>query len=211
MHRDLEDSRLVSGTRNHCQSSSYSRQIQYFGRLPLQIGQTFQDRMGIGSVESELHISNAQLYKCGFVCSTIQSQTSIICIPSSRQPCINSRRSFSELEFTSRICFSSCNSDTRYSSQDMPISVQNSSHYTFPAPTATVCRVTTTSSVSPNLSSTISKTSESQKENFYTKTSHCSTFTLGSYQSIRDKKFSKDVANFVSKSRRKSTQKVFDA
>ena len=30
-------------------------------------------------------------------------------------------------------------------------------------------------------------------------------------QSIRDKKFSKDVANFVSRSRRKSTQKVYDA
>ena len=37
------------------------------------------------------------------------------------------------------------------------------------------------------------------------------TFRLASYQSIRDKKFSQDVADFVSRSRRTSTQKVYDA
>ena len=126
--------------------------------------------MGIGSNDSELHIPNAQLSKCGFVRDTIQSQTSIVSIPSSRQPCISNRCSFREMEFTSCICLSSYNSDTCtfYSSQDMPISVQNSSHCSFLAPTAMVLRVTTTSSVSPNSSSTLSKTSDIVKRKIST-------------------------------------------
>ena len=41
MYRGLEGPQLVSGTRYCCQISSYSRQIQYYGRQPLQIGQTY--------------------------------------------------------------------------------------------------------------------------------------------------------------------------
>ena len=59
MYRGLEDPQFVSGTWYRCQSSSYSRQIQCFGGPPLQIGQTYQNRMGIGSNDSELHIPNA--------------------------------------------------------------------------------------------------------------------------------------------------------
>ena len=100
MYRGLVDTQLVSGTRYRCKSSSYSRQIQYFGRPPVTIGQTYQNRMSTGSNDSELHIPTAQLFKCGSVCDTIQSQTFIVCIPSFRQPCFSSRRSFSELEST---------------------------------------------------------------------------------------------------------------
>ena len=95
----------------------------------------------------------------------------------------------------------------------MPISVQKSSHCAFLAPTAVVLRVTTTSSVSSNSPSTISKTSDTVKRKISTpKPPITRPSRLGDIkQSIRDKKFSKDVANFVSKSRRKSTQKVYDA
>ena len=41
---------LVSGTRYHDQSSSYSRQIQYIGRTSFDIGQTSQNRRGFGSI-----------------------------------------------------------------------------------------------------------------------------------------------------------------
>ena len=209
MHRDLEDSELVSRTRYRGQSPSYSRQSQYFGRPPIQIGQTYQYRMGIGSNHSKLHISNAQLSKCGLVFDTIQSQASIVCSPSSRQSCASSRRTFNELEFTSHICVSSYNSDILYSSQDMSISVQNSSHCSFLAPTAEVLRVTSTSGVSPYSSSTISKTSDTVKRKISTpKPPITRPKPPLIYQS---KKFSKDVASFVSKTRRKSTQKVYDA
>ena len=90
--------------------------------------------------------------------------------------------------------------------------MQNSSHCTLLAPTAVVLRITTTSSVSPSSSSTISKTSDTVKRKISTPkppSTQPSRFGVMK-QSVRDKKFSKDVANFVSKSRRKSTQKVYD-
>ena len=59
-----------------------------------------------------------------------------------------------------------------YSSQDMPVSVQNSSHCSFLAPTAVVLRVTLASSVSPDLSSTISKTSDTVKRKISTPKPH---------------------------------------
>ena len=92
----------------------------------------------------------------------------------------------------------------------MPISVQNSSHCSFLAPKAVVLRVTTTSAP---IRPTISKTSDTVKRKVstpkppITQPSHLGVIK----QSIRDKKFSKDVANFISKSRRTSTQKVYDA
>ena len=126
------------------------------------------NRMGIGSDSRELHIPNAQLSQRGPFCDTIQSQTSIVCIPSSRQPCTSSRRSFNELKFTSCICISSYNSDTFYSSQDTSVSVQNSSHCSLLAPTAVVLRDATTSSVSSNSSFTISKNSDTVKRKIST-------------------------------------------
>ena len=98
-----------------------------------------------------------------WICLRHDSITNIVCIPSSRQPCVSSRPSFNELEFTSCICLSSYISDIFYSSQDTSISVQNSSHCSFLASMAMVLRVTTTSSVSPYSSSTISKTSDTVK------------------------------------------------
>ena len=169
--------------------------------------------MGVGSIDCEFHIPNAQLSQCGLVCDTIQSQTPIVYISSSRQPCLSSRCSLNELESAPCICISSYNSDTFCSSQDTSISVQNSSHCSLLASRAVVLRGTTTSSVSSNLSSTIAKTSDTVKRKISTSKSP---ITRPSHfgvikQSIRDKKFSQNVADFVSKSRGTSTQKVYDA
>ena len=166
MYRGMGDPQLVPGTRCSNQSSSYSRQIQYFGRLLLEIGQTYQNRMGIGSNHSEFNIPNAQLSQCGPVCDTIQSQTPIVCISSSRQPCTCSRRSFNELESTSCICISSYKSDIFCSSQDTSVSVQNSSHCSILASMAMVLRGTTTTSVRSNSSSTISNLLTQSKGKF---------------------------------------------
>ena len=124
--------------------------------------------MGIGSIDHEFHIPNAQLAQCGPVCDTIQSQTPIVYISSSRQPCLRSRGSLNELESTPCICISSYNSDTFCSSQDTSISVQNSSHCSLLASTTVVLRGTASSSVSSNLSSFISKTSDTVKRKIST-------------------------------------------
>ena len=129
--------------------------------------------MGLGSIDCEFHIPNAQLSQGGPVCDTIQ--TLIVCISSSGQPCLSSRPFFNELGSTSCLCISSFNSDTFYSGQDMSVLVQNNSDCSSLASTAVVLRGSSSISVSSNSSFTLSKTSE----NFYIKISHSSTFMLG--------------------------------
>ena len=85
----MGDSQFLPGTRHHNQSPSYTRQIQHFSRSPIQIGQTNQNRMGTGSISSEFRIPDAQISQCGFVCDPFQPQTPIVCFPSSRQPCVS--------------------------------------------------------------------------------------------------------------------------
>ena len=168
--------------------------------------------MGIGSNSCEFRIPDAQIPQFGSVCNTIQSQTSIVCFSSSRQPCVSSRCLFHELEPISCIYFSSYNSDTFCSRQDSPISAQNSSNCSVLASMAVVLRTSTASSVSPNLSATISKTSDtvrwkiSSPKSPSTRSSHLGVIK----QSISDRKFLQKVADFVSKSRRTYSQKVYD-
>ena len=85
MRRGMGDPPLMSGTRYCDQSLSYSKQNQNTGRPSLEIGQTFQNRMGFGSIGSKFHFPNAQLSQCGLVCDVIQSHTPIVCISSSGQ------------------------------------------------------------------------------------------------------------------------------
>ena len=91
MGRDMENPPLVPGI-GYDQSLSYPRQIQHIGRLSIEITQATQNRMDFGSVGSKLHLTNAQLPQCGFVCNTIQSQTPIVCISSSGQSCLSDGR-----------------------------------------------------------------------------------------------------------------------
>ena len=127
LRRSLGNSQLVPGTRHRYQSSSHSRQIQHSCRPPIKIRQTYQDRMGSGSNSSEFSIPDAQFPKCGPVCDTIQSQTPIICLSSTRQQSTSDRCPVHGLESSSYICFSFFYSDACCSGKNPTTSVQNSS------------------------------------------------------------------------------------
>ena len=103
--RGMENSQLVPGTRHRYQSSSHSRQIQHSCRPPIQTIQTYQNRIGSGSNSSEFSIPDAQFPKCGFVCDTIQSQTPIICLSSTRQQSASDKCPVHGLESSSCIYF----------------------------------------------------------------------------------------------------------
>ena len=208
--RTMGDPPSVSGTRHNEQSSSYSWQIQYIGRPSFDIGQTSQNRMGFGSISGKFHFPNAQLTQCGFVCDMIQSPPLFVCISSSGQSCLSDRRIIYELESSSCICISTNNSDTLCTSQDLSISVQNSSYCPSLASRSVVLIGVTIISISSNSSSTLSRTTDTSKRKVSTSKSPITcTSRLGVIkQSIRDKKFSQNAADFVSKSRRTFTQKV---
>ena len=117
------------------------------------------------------------------------------------------------LESSSCICFSSFYSDTCCSRENPTTSVQNSSHSSVLATTTVVLRTSSSISVSSDSSATNSKTTDSiQRKICTSKPPNSRPSRLGVIkQSIRDKKFSQNVADFVSRSRRASTQKVYDA
>ena len=91
--------------------------------------------------------------------------------------------------------------------------MQKSSNSSSLASTSLLLRSVTTTSISPDLTSVLSKITNTNKRKIPTSNSpNSGTSHLGIIkQSIRDKKFSQNVAEFVSKSRRASTQKVYNA
>ena len=111
---------------------------------------------------------------------------------------------------SSCLCISSNNSSCP--EQDTSISVQNSSYSTSLAATNMVLRGTTTACISSSSSSSLSKTINKCKMKVSTsKPPSSETSRLGVIkQSVRDWIFSQNVADFVSKSRRTSNQKVYD-
>ena len=209
LRRSLENTQLVPGTRHSYQSTSHPRQIQHSCRPPLKTRQTYQDRMGSGSNSCEFSIPDAQLPKCGSVCDKIQPQTPIICLSSTRLQSTSDRCPVHGLESSSCICFSSFYSDTCCSRENPTTSVQNSSHSSVLATTTVVLRTSSSISVSSDSSATNSKTTDSiQRKICTSKPPNSRPSRLGVIkQSIRDKKFSQNIADFVSRSRRASTQK----
>ena len=163
MRRGMENPLLVPGIRYHDLSLLYPRKIQHIGKPSLEIGQASQNRMGFGSIGSELCLPNAQLPQCGFVCDTIQSQTPIVRVSSSGQSCLSDGCIVSGLELSSCVCIPTNNSDTICTSQDLTISVLNSSYCSSLAPTSVVFRNVTTISISSNSSSALSKTANTSK------------------------------------------------
>ena len=146
---------------HHYLSSSYPTQIQHLSRPPIQIRQTYQNRVGSGSNSSEFHVPDAQFPECGFVCDTIQSQTPIICLSSSRQQSASDRCLICGQESSSCICLSSFYSDPCCSRENLTTSVQNSSHSSVLATTTVILRTSAAFSVSADSSATNSKASNS--------------------------------------------------
>ena len=146
--------------------------------------------MGSGSNSSEFCVPDAQLPKCGFVCDTIQSQTPIICLTSSRQQSASDTCPVHGLEYSSCLCFSSSYSASCCSRENPTTSVQNSSHSSVLATATMVLRLSPAFSVSADSSATHSKTSNSiQRKICSSEPPSSRPSRLGVIkQSVRDKK-----------------------
>ena len=116
------------------------------------------------------------------------------------------------MELSSCLRLSSNNADSFCPEQDTPISVQNSSESPSLATRSFVLRGPTTTCLSSSSSSSCSKPINSSKRKVSaSKPPSSQHSSLGIIkQSIRDKKFSKNVADFVSRLRWTSPQKVYD-
>ena len=159
----IENPPMVPKTSYCCQDSTYPRQIQCFGSQVIENRQNNQNRVGIGSIDSEFNFPNVQLSQSGSVCDMFQSQTSTLCIPSSGQSSLCDRHILHKLEQSSCLCISSNNADYSCPEQDTSVSVQNSSYSSSLAATSMVLRGTTTACLSSSSSSTFSKTINTSK------------------------------------------------
>ena len=129
-----------------------------------------------------------------------------LCVPSSGQSGFCDRHILHELEPSPRLCISSNNNDSFCPEQDSTVSVQNSSYSTSLAATNMVLRGATSTGLSSSSSSSFSKSVNTSKRKVSTSKSPSSQPScLGVIkQSVRNKIFSKNIADFVSKSRRTS-------
>ena len=140
-----------------------------------------------------------------------QSQSSTLCILSSGQSSLCDRHILHELEQYSCFCISYNNTNSLCPEQDTPNSVQNSSYSSSLTGTNMILRGSTTSWLSSSSSFTLSKLLTQAKGSFSIKSHSTQPSHLGVIKkSVRDRNFA-NVEVFVSKSKRTSTQKAYDA
>ena len=147
------------------------------------------------------------------VCHTSEPQAATICVThTGSEGAINSCH-LDGLESHTCLCVSTVSSHSNCDKQNTDISVQNSIDSSFMARQTMVSRTPRSVGVTSGISTSNAKSACSAKrQNSASKSRLSTTSRLGIVkQSLRDKQFSSEVAEHVSKARRDSTVKVYDA
>ena len=213
LHGSLENSNMVSSEPNKSSDKTHSGEIQCSGRSVKQNNQTDLNRMGSQSIGCERSFSNDPISQFRSVRNSSKSQTSTVCISDSGPKGTFNRRSHNELESHTRLCVSSFPSHSLSDKQNKNSSVQSCVDSPLLAQQNMVSRTTQSVDIITNNSPDKTKpTRTAPRKVFASKSRSSATSRMGIIQqSIRDKKFSKEVADHVSRARRESTRKVYDA
>ena len=213
LHGSLENSNMVSSEPNKSSDKTHSGEIQCSGRSVKQNNQTDLNRMGSQSIGCERSFSNDPISQFRSVRNSSKSQTSTVCISDSGPKGTFNRRSHNELESHTRLCVSSFPSHSLSDKQNKNSSVQSCIDSPLLAQQNVVSRTTQSVDIITNNSPDKTKpTRTAPRKVFASKSRSSATSRMGIIQqSIRDKKFSKEVADHVSRARRESTRKVYDA
>lgn len=213
LSRNLENVSLVSTKQHqHC-SKTHSRKIQHSGRPALKSNKTDQNRMVTQTISSEHYMSDDKLSKHRSFCNKIKPQDAPLRISNSRQSGIGDRRTNNGLEQDKCIRISPFPSYSSGAKQSSKVTVQNCSNSSSVAEQAVVSRSTESTDISSHNSSSNTRSSISvTRKNPASKPPNACPSRMGIIkQSIRNKQFSGEVAEHVSRARRESTRKVYDA
>ena len=147
------------------------------------------------------------------VCHTSEPQAATICVTHTGSEGAINRCHLDGLESHTRLCVSTVSSHSNCDKQNTDIPVQNSIDSSFMARQTMVSRAPRSVGVTTGISASNAKSACSAKrQNSASKSRSATTSRLGIVkQSLRDKQFSSEVAEHVSKARRDSTVKVYDA
>ena len=211
--RSLEHAELVSSKPDkHC-CKTHTGEIQHSSRPSFKNIETNNNRMVPETISCKCSLSDDRISKHRSFCNKVESQVTPVCVPYSRQECIGNRCSHDELESHSRLCLSSISSHSLSAEQNSSIAMQDCSYSTSVAKQILVSRTTKSSDIPSHFSSSNSRsTGTITGKVSASKSSNSSTSRMGIIkQSITDRKFSDEVADHVSKARRASTRKVYDA
>ena len=217
MRRGLGNSPLVSREWNISQGQTHSWQNQYFGRPPVSVRQANINRMVPESVNLQFDFPDVGTSQHRSFCDTAEQQASTICLPNSGQQGSSNRCYVHELGRDSRICVSPISHHSSDPHQDSHAPMQNSVDHSSLASENLVSRVASSVDSCSNISSGNSRFFNSKNRNRkLCASSSKSPVSFSSRldivkRSVTNKNFSRDIAEHVSKARRPSTRKVYEA
>ena len=213
LHGGVEDSSLVPQPSDYAACQTYPWQDQYSGRSTQSYVQSDFDRVVTETINLQCPVSSYRLSEHRPVCNSTQQQTPTVCLSDSRQQSSFSGCLVNELGQDSRICFSSVPYHSQSPQQSQVSSVPNSTDSPILASSFLVPGTTSVGGPKAYNSSSSSRPSKSTKrKNLPSKSSNALPSHLDIIkQSIRDRQFLQRIADHVSRARRVSTRKVYEA
>ena len=209
----VEHPEFVLSSQHTAVSEAHTGQVQHSSRPDVQNGQTDLNRVVPGSGNSKQDFPDHGLSINRTVCHTSEPQAAIICVAHTGSECAINRCPHDGLESHTCLCVSTVPSYTSCDKQNTVIPVQDSINSASMAQQTMVSRTHRYVGVTAGISASNSKPASSAKrQNSTSKPGPSTTSRLGIVkQSLRDRQFSSEVAEHVSKARRDSTVKFYDA
>ena len=211
--RSMEGPELVLKPQHTVVSEAHTGQVQHSSRPDVLSRQTDLYRVVSESGNSKQDFPDHGLSINRPVRHTSEPQAAILCVTHTGSEGAFNRCSHDGLESLTRLRVSTVPSYSSCDKQNMAIPVQDSIDSTSMARQTMVFRAPRSVGVSTGISVSNSKPASSAKrQNSASKPGPSTASRLGIVkQSLRDRQFSSDVAEHVSKARRVSTAKVYDA
>ena len=213
LRRSVERPELVLSPQHTAVSEAHTRQVQHSSRPDVQNRQTNLYRVVPESGNSKQDFPDHGLSINRPVRHTSEPQAAIICVTHTGSEGAINRCPIDGLESHTRQRVSTFPSYSSCDKQNTVIPVQDSIDSTSMARQTIVSRAPRSVGVTTGISASNSKPASSAKrQNSASKPGPSTASRLGIVkQSLRDRQFSSDVAEHVSKARRVSTAKVYDA
>ena len=204
---------LVLSSQHTAFSEAHTGQVQHSSGPDVQNGQTDSNRVVLESGNSKQDFPDHGLSINRPVCYTPEPQAATICVTHTGSEGAINRCHLDGLESHTRLCISTVPSHINCDKQNTDIPVQDSIDSTSMARQTMVSRTPRSVGVTTGISASNSKPASSAKrQNSASKPGPSTTSRLGIVkQSLRDRQFSSDVVEHISKARRDSTVKVYDA
>ena len=213
LRRSVECPEFVLQSQHTAVSEAHTGQVQHSSRPDVQSGQTDLHRVVLESGNSKQSFPDHGLSVNRPVRHTSEPQATILCVTHTGTEGAINRCPIDGLESHTRLRVSTVPSHSSFDKQNKVIPVQDSIDSTFMARQTMVSRAPKSVGVTTGISASNPKpTCSAKRQDSASKPGPSSASRLGIVkQSLRDRQFSSDVAVHVSKARRESTVKVYDA